>query len=52
MSAAKDSNGIDCTVNKAKEVELDINGNKIKYTVYYINNAADYDTLGITWTLN
>ena len=52
MSAAKDSNGIDCTVNKAKEVELDINGNKINYTVYYINNAADYDTLGITWTLN
>lgn len=51
MSAAKDSNGIDCTVNKANEVELDINGNKIKYTVYYINNAADYDTLGITWTL-
>ena len=52
MSAAKDSNGIDCTVNKANEVELDINGNKVKYTVYYINNAADYDTLGITWTLD
>lgn len=52
MSGAKDSNGIDCTVNQAKDVELDINGTKVTYAVYYINNAADYGTLGITWTLN
>lgn len=52
MSGAKDSNGIDCTVNQANDVELDINGTKVTYAVYYINNAADYGTLGITWTLN
>ena len=51
MSGAKDSNGIDCTVNQAKDVELDINGTKVTYAVYYIHNAADYGTLGITWTL-
>lgn len=52
MSGAKDANGIDCTVNKANEVTVNINGTDVKYTVYYINNAADYGTLGITWTLN
>ena len=52
MSAAKDSNGIDCTVNKANAVTVNINGTDVEYTVYYINNAADYGTLGITWTLN
>lgn len=52
MSEAKDANGIDCTVNKANEVILNINGIEVEYTVYYINNAADYGTLGITWTLN
>ena len=51
MSSAKDGNGIDCTVNKAKEVTVNINGTDVKYTVYYINNAADYGTLAITWTL-
>lgn len=51
MSGAKDANGIDCTVNTANEVTLTINGTDVKYTVYYINNAADYGTLGITWTL-
>ena len=53
MSSAKDANGIDCTARKAtKEVEIDYSGTKVKYTVYYINNAADYGTLGITWTLD
>lgn len=52
MSGAKDANGIDCTVNKANEVTVNLNGTDVKYTVYYINNAADYGTLGITWTLN
>ena len=51
MSAAKDANGIDCTVNKANDVTVNINGTNVVYTVYYINNAADYGTLGITWTL-
>lgn len=52
MSAAKDSNGIDCTVKQAADVTLNINGTDVVYAVYYINNAADYGTLGITWTLN
>ena len=52
MSGAKDSNGIDCTVNGPVEVTITHNGNDVVYNVYYINNAADYGTLGITWTLN
>lgn len=52
MSAAKDSNGIDCTVNAAADVTININGTDVVYAVYYINNAADYGTLGISWTLN
>ena len=52
MSGAKDSNGIDCTVNGPVEVTITHNGNNVVYNVYYINNAADYGTLGITWTLN
>lgn len=51
MTGAKDANGIDCTVKKAKEVTVNINGTDVKYTVYYINNAADYGTLGITWSI-
>lgn len=51
MSGAKDANGIDCTVNKANNVTVSINGVNVTYAVYYINNAADYGTLGITWTL-
>ena len=52
MSAAKDSNGIDCTVNGPVEVTIAHNGIDVVYNVYYINNAADYGTLGITWTIS
>lgn len=49
MTGAKDGNGIDCTVNEANEVTMNINGNDIVYRVFYINNGADYDTLTIKW---
>lgn len=52
MSAAKDSNGIDCTVNGPVEVTITHNNIDVVYNVYYIHNAASYGTLGITWTLN
>ena len=52
MSAAKDSNGIDCTVNGPVEVTIAHNNIDVVYNVYYINNAADYGTLGITWTIS
>lgn len=52
MSAAKDSNNIDCTVRQATDVNLTFNGVNVAYTVYYINNATPYGTKTITWTLN
>lgn len=52
MSAAKDSNGIDCTVNGPVEVTITHNGIDVVYNVYYIHNAASYGTLGITWTIS
>lgn len=52
MSAAKDSNNIDCTVRQAAEVTLTFNGVDVVYAVYYINNATPYGTKTITWTLN
>ena len=53
MSAAKDGNNIDCTVGHADDdVTININGTDVVYSVYYINNAADYGTLKISWTLN
>ena len=51
MSGAKDENNIDCTVNQAADVTININGTDVIYSVYYINNASDYGTLKITWTL-
>ena len=51
----KDGNGIDCTVKEAGSVNFQYgsgsNGTTIGYKVYYVNNAADYDTLSlqITW---
>lgn len=51
MSGAKDGNGIDCTVLKAKDVTMNINGTDVVYNVFYINNAADYGTLSISWTI-
>ena len=52
MSAAKDSNNIDCTVRQAADVTLTFNGVDVVYAVYYINNATPYGTKTITWTLN
>ncbi len=52
MSAAKDGNNIDCTVNQAKDVTLTFNGVDVVYAVYYIHNATPYGTKTITWTLN
>ena len=51
MSGAKDGNNIDCTVLQAKDVTLTFNGNDVVYSVFYINNAADYGTLKITWSI-
>lgn len=51
MSGAKDGNNIDCTVLQAKDVTLTFNGNDVVYSVFYINNAADYGTLGISWSI-
>ena len=51
MSGAKDSNGIDCTVQKCADVNLVFNNITVPYRIYCINNAADYDTLGISWTI-
>ena len=52
MSAAKDSNNIDCTVRQAADVTLTFNGVDVVYAVYYINNATPYGTKTISWTLN
>ncbi len=55
MSGAKDSNNIDCTVRQASDITMTYgSGNNavdVTYNVYYINNAANYGTLKITWTL-
>ena len=51
MSGAKDGNNIDCTVLQAEDVTLTFNGVDVVYSVFYINNAADYGTLKITWTI-
>ena len=52
MSAAKDSNNIDCTVRQAADVTLTFSDVNVVYAVYYINNATPYGTKTITWTLN
>lgn len=51
MKDAKDGNGIDCTVRQAGNVTLNFSGTEVAYNVYYIHNAADYGTLGISWTI-
>lgn len=51
MKNAKDGNNIDCTVLHANDVTININGTDVVYSVYYINNAADYGTLAINWSL-
>lgn len=55
MSNAKDGNNIDCTVRQAADVTITYGSGDtavdVVYNVFYINNAADYGTLKITWTL-
>ena len=55
MSGAKDSNNIDCTVRQAEDITItygtDDNTADVVYNVFYINNAADYGTLKISWTM-
>lgn len=55
MSGAKDGNNIDCTVRQAADVTMSFGSGDsavdVIYNVYYINNAADYGTLKITWNL-
>lgn len=55
MSKAKDNNNIDCTVKQANNITITYGTNDktvdIVYNVYYINNAADYGTLKISWTI-
>lgn len=47
----KDGNGIDCTVKEAGSITCQYgegsNGVTTQYKVYYVNNAADYDTLSL-----
>ena len=55
MSNAKDGNNIDCTVKQANNVTMSFGSGDsavdIIYNVFYINNAADYGTLKISWNL-
>lgn len=55
MSGAKDGNNIDCTVRQAADVTMSFGSGDsavdVIYNVFYINNAADYGTLKITWNL-
>lgn len=51
MSGAKDGNNIDCTVIACDDVTMTFNGQDVVYSVYCINNAADYGTLSISWTI-
>lgn len=55
MSGAKDANNIDCTVRQAADVTMSFGSGDtavdVVYSVFYINNAADYGTLKIAWNL-
>lgn len=55
MSNAKDGNNIDCTVRQAENVTMSFGSGDsavdVIYNVFYINNAADYGTLTISWNL-
>lgn len=51
MSNAKDSNNIDCQIRKSAQITMMFNGIKVPYDVFYINNAADYGTKSISWTI-
>ena len=51
MTEAKDANNLILSVEKANDVSLDINGVSVEYSVFYIHNAAEYDTKTISWKL-
>ena len=47
--SAKDSNNLTLTVNQADNISVTFGENtSVAYNVFYINNAADYDTVDIT----
>lgn len=48
ISGAKDSNNLTLTVVKANDVTISYNGTDVVYNVWFINNAAPYDTKDIT----
>lgn len=48
--SAKDSNNLTLTVEEGSQVTLNFGGTDIVYDVYYIHNAANYDTVDITLT--
>ena len=50
LTAAKDSNNLTLTVSQAADVTMTLGTASIKYKVFYINNAADYDTVQISLT--
>lgn len=51
MTEAKDANNLTLSIEKANDVSLDINGVSVEYSVFYIHNAAEYDTKTISWKL-
>lgn len=48
--SAKDGNNIDCTVSQAADITISYSGVDVVYNVFYINNAAAYDTLKVVLT--
>ena len=50
LTAAKDSNNLTLTVSQAADVTMTLGTASINYKVFYINNAADYDTVQISLT--
>lgn len=50
LTAVKDSNNLTLTVSHANDVTLTLGTASINYKVFYINNAADYDTVQISLT--
>lgn len=51
LSAAKDGNNLTLQVNKGNTVDLTFGTAKVTYQIFYINNAALYDTkaISLTW---
>ena len=51
LKAAKDSNNLTLTVSTAANVTITLGTTSVEYSVFYINNAAAYDTknISLTW---